>query len=145
MSRGLLRSWLTKPKVELRGFVVRVPEHRVVQRVDRLDADLQPHAARQIEVLVEADVEQVQMVGADVRQRRREVAHVVAELDARVACGRRAARNVEARGVPRRAVETGHAAAGTRARRCANGGRADRGPGRSRRVLQVSGKPLWYW
>ncbi len=50
----------------------------------RLDADLQPHVPRQLEVLVDADVEQVQVVGAHVRQRRREVADVVAELNARV-------------------------------------------------------------
>src|SRR5262249_38516776 len=62
----------------------RIPQHRVVQRVDPLEAHLQLHFMRQPEVLVEPHVEQVQIVAADVRQRRGEIAHVVVEVDARV-------------------------------------------------------------
>src|SRR5437764_7107388 len=93
--------------------LIGIPEHRVIERVDGLDPHLQVDAAGQAKRLVEAEVEQVEVRGPHARQRGGEVTDVVCELDAAVGASR-AARNVKTRGIPRRAVETGLAAAGTR-------------------------------
>src|SRR3954463_8521885 len=53
-----------EPERRVARVGVRVPQHCVVQRVDRLHAELQLHAVRQAEVLEQPDVEQVQVVGA---------------------------------------------------------------------------------
>src|SRR5258706_13067601 len=58
-------------------------------------------------------------IGSDVRQRGGEGAHVVAELNARVGAAGTAG-DVEARGVPRRAVEAGDALGVPRANVFAN-------------------------
>src|SRR5438477_4848059 len=86
-------------------ILIGVPEHGVVERIDGVDAHLHGHAPRQREGLGQSDVEEVQVRGANVRQRRGEVAHVVAEDDVRIGASR-TARNVEAGGVPGCAIQS---------------------------------------
>src|ERR1043165_6468587 len=71
-------------------ILIRCPQNRVIESIDRFDSHLQVHAASQAERLVQAEIEEIEVGGADVLQRRREVAHVVGQLDTRVGPSRSA-------------------------------------------------------